>query len=98
MQDPSLGKRVIRITGTIPAVNYIKLPTGKSVQTPGRFCYMQVNHVIQLERGNVFPESKDQGLDKEQQQTPQQQTQQQQEFYTMSQCNPVQGLIRRPLS
>jgi hypothetical protein len=42
MQDPSLGKRIIRIIGTIPAVNYMKLPTDKSIHMPGRFCYIQV--------------------------------------------------------
>jgi hypothetical protein len=40
--DAEIGKRVLRITGTIPAVNYLKLPKGKSLGLTGRFCYLQV--------------------------------------------------------
>ncbi|KAI8472679.1 MAG: hypothetical protein J3K34DRAFT_519551 [Monoraphidium minutum] len=40
--DTQIGKRVLRITGTIPAVNYLKLPRGKNLGLTGRFCYLQV--------------------------------------------------------
>lgn len=35
-------KKVFKITGAIPAVNYVKLPKAKTFALNGRFCYLQV--------------------------------------------------------
>jgi hypothetical protein len=40
--DDAIHKRVLRITGAIPAVNYLKLPKSRGFALHGRFCYMQV--------------------------------------------------------
>jgi hypothetical protein len=41
--DELIHKRVLRISGSIPAVNYIKLPKGpKGLGATGRFLYLQV--------------------------------------------------------
>jgi hypothetical protein len=40
--DDAIHKRVLRITGAIPAVNYLKLPKSRGFTLHGRFCYMQV--------------------------------------------------------
>eukprot|EP00879_Flechtneria_rotunda_P008148 GHRR01008535.1.p1 GENE.GHRR01008535.1~~GHRR01008535.1.p1 ORF type:complete len:516 (+),score=208.91 GHRR01008535.1:756-2303(+) len=40
--DDATHKTVFRISGSIPAVNYIKLPKDKALNLHGRFCYLQV--------------------------------------------------------
>lgn len=40
--DEVIHKKVYKITGTIPAVNYLKLPKAKGFKLYGRFCYLQV--------------------------------------------------------
>ncbi|WIA16802.1 hypothetical protein OEZ85_013742 [Tetradesmus obliquus] len=40
--DDAIHKRVLRITGAIPAVNYLKLPKSRGFALHGRFCYLQV--------------------------------------------------------
>jgi hypothetical protein len=40
--DDAIHKRVLRITGAIPAVNYLKLPKSRGFALQGRFCYLQV--------------------------------------------------------
>eukprot|EP00879_Flechtneria_rotunda_P031493 GHRR01034411.1.p1 GENE.GHRR01034411.1~~GHRR01034411.1.p1 ORF type:complete len:143 (+),score=34.12 GHRR01034411.1:200-628(+) len=42
LQDDATHKTVFRISGSIPAVNYIKLPKDKALNLHGRFCYLQV--------------------------------------------------------
>eukprot|EP00878_Enallax_costatus_P032964 GHUV01036324.1.p1 GENE.GHUV01036324.1~~GHUV01036324.1.p1 ORF type:complete len:141 (+),score=25.50 GHUV01036324.1:196-618(+) len=42
--DEIIHRKVFRISGAIPAVNYIKLPkTPKGLTLHGRFCYLQVS-------------------------------------------------------
>jgi hypothetical protein len=43
--DDAIHKRVLRITGAIPAVNYLKLPKSRGFSLHGRFCYLQVRCV-----------------------------------------------------
>lgn len=40
--DEIIHRNVFRITGAIPAVNYLKLPKSKGFALYGRFCYLQV--------------------------------------------------------
>jgi hypothetical protein len=40
--DDAIHRRVLRITGAIPAVNYLKLPKARGFALHGRFCYLQV--------------------------------------------------------
>ncbi|KAF6264700.1 hypothetical protein COO60DRAFT_1654818 [Scenedesmus sp. NREL 46B-D3] len=40
--DDAIHKRVLRITGAIPAVNYLKMPKSSGFALHGRFCYLQL--------------------------------------------------------
>jgi WD repeat-containing protein 90 len=44
LQDKLIGKRVLAITGTVPAANYVQLPKhrSQSLGLHGRYLYMQV--------------------------------------------------------
>jgi hypothetical protein len=44
--DDAIHRRVFRITGAIPAVNYLKLPKSRGFALHGRFCYLQVRHLV----------------------------------------------------
>lgn len=48
LQDSTIGKKVYRITGSIPASCYVKLPGGKPLSLSGRFAYIQVCAAGQL--------------------------------------------------
>jgi hypothetical protein len=42
-QDRTIGKTVLHVSGSIPAINYVKLPKGRAgLNLSGRFLYMQV--------------------------------------------------------
>ncbi len=44
LQDRTIGKTVVQVSGSIPAVNYIKLPKARSgLNLSGRFLYMQAS-------------------------------------------------------
>lgn len=47
-QDETIHKRVFAISGSIPAVNYLKLPR-KAIALTGRFCYLQVRTMQQCQ-------------------------------------------------
>jgi hypothetical protein len=42
VQDEVIHKKVFRIVGSIPAVNFLKVPKDKPLGLPGRFLYLQV--------------------------------------------------------
>jgi Protein of unknown function (DUF667) len=44
LQDKLIGKRVLTISGTVPAANYVQLPKHRShsLGLHGRYLYMQV--------------------------------------------------------
>jgi hypothetical protein len=42
LQDEIIHKKVFRIVGSIPAVNFIKVPKDKPLGLTGRFLYLQV--------------------------------------------------------
>lgn len=41
-QDEVIHKKVFKIAGSIPAVNYLKVPKAKALGLTGRFLYLQV--------------------------------------------------------
>lgn len=41
-QDEVIHRKVFKITGSIPAVNFLKLPKEKALGLAGRFLYLQV--------------------------------------------------------
>lgn len=41
-QDEVIHKKVFRIVGSIPAVNFLKIPKDKPLGLTGRFLYLQV--------------------------------------------------------
>jgi hypothetical protein len=45
MQDEVIHRKVFKIVGAIPAVNYLKVPKDKApgLGLPGRFLYLQVH-------------------------------------------------------
>lgn len=44
LQDRTIGKTVVQVSGSIPAVNYIKLPKARGgLNLSGRFLYMQAS-------------------------------------------------------
>lgn len=47
-QDDVIHKKVFRIVGSIPAVNFLKIPKDKPLGLTGRFLYLQVGwcHVL----------------------------------------------------
>jgi hypothetical protein len=42
LQDEVIHKKVFKIVGSIPAVNFIKVPKDKPLGLTGRFLYLQV--------------------------------------------------------
>lgn len=42
LQDEVIHKKVFRIVGSIPAVNFLKVPKDKALGLSGRFLYLQV--------------------------------------------------------
>lgn len=47
MQDEVIHRKVFRIVGSIPAVNFLKVPKDKALGLSGRFLYLQVSAVWQ---------------------------------------------------
>jgi len=61
VQDKTIGKRVFRLTGTVPAANFIQLPKtrSQSLGLTGRFLYLEVRVG---ERGRVQVSGRDRTL------------------------------------
>eukprot|EP00775_Hariotina_reticulata_P002580 gene2580-2882_t len=44
--DDVIHRKVYQISGTIPAVNFVKVPKAKPLNLTGRFCYLQAQLVV----------------------------------------------------